>query len=97
MFIIETMAMAKRRRFVHANFACILAGALVLALLDSLTYELFFMTSLLSFLIVVELTEPSSITPAWRRRLKWLALIGMLGFVYFVIQRALTVLSLEVF
>lgn len=91
------MATMKRQRFIHANLACLLSGALVLALLDSLTYELFFMVSLVGFLIVIELTAPSSITPAWRRRLKWLVVIGLFGFIYFVTQRILTILSPEVF
>ena len=90
------MAVTKRRRFVHANLAWLLATALVLALLDALTYELFFVVSLIGFLIVVELTAPFRVTPVWRRRLKWVILVGLLGFAYVVVQRVVAILPPEV-
>lgn len=86
------MPVTRRRRFVHANLAWLLATALVLALLDALTYELFFVVSLIGFLIVVELTAPFRVTPAWRRRLKWVILVGLLGFAYVVVQRIIAIL-----
>ncbi|MBB6646598.1 hypothetical protein [Halobellus ruber] len=90
------MPVTRRRRFVHANLAWLLATALVLALLDALTYELFFVVSLIGFLIVVELTAPFRVTPAWRRRLKWVILVGLLGFAYVVVQRIIAILPPEV-
>lgn len=86
------MPVTRRRRFVHANLAWLLATALVLALLDALTYELFFVVSLIGFLIVVELTAPFRVTPAWRRRLNWVILVGLLGFAYVVVQRIIAIL-----
>jgi hypothetical protein len=90
------MPVTRRRRFVHANLAWLLATALVLALLDALTYELFFVVSLIGFLIVVELTAPFRATPAWRQRLKWVILVGLLGFAYVVVQRIIAILPPEV-
>lgn len=90
------MSIAKRRRFIHANLAWMLATALVLVLLDTLTYELFFVVSLIGFLIVVELTAPFRVTPVWRRRLRWVILIGLLGFAYVVAQRIVAILPPEV-
>lgn len=86
------MSIARRRRFVHAHVAWMLATALVLALLDSLTYELFFVVSLVGFLVVVELTAPVRVTPAWRRRLRWVGLAGLLAFAYLITQRVLALL-----
>ncbi|GAB6860712.1 hypothetical protein ACFR97_01150 [Haloplanus litoreus] len=86
------MAVTKRRRFVHAQLAWMLATALVLALLDSLAYEPFFVVSFAGFLIVAELTTPVRVTPAWRQRLRWLVLLGLAGFAYVVAERALGVL-----
>jgi len=74
-----------------------LAAALVLALLESLTYELFFVVSLIGFLVVVELTAPFRITPRWRRRLKWLILAGLAVFGYVVVRRILAILPPGVF
>lgn len=86
------MAVTKRQRFVHAHLAWMLASALVLSLLDSLTYELFFVVSLIGLLIVVELTAPFRVTPAWRRRLRWIILLGLLGFGYILVRRIIEIL-----
>ncbi|MFB6130396.1 MAG: hypothetical protein ABEJ28_06210 [Salinigranum sp.] len=86
------MATERRRRFVHAQLAWMLGTALVLSLLGSLTYELFFVVSLIGFLVVVELTAPFRVTPAWRRRLKWLILLGLVAFGYVVVRRILEIL-----
>lgn len=79
-------------RFVHGQVAWMVATVLVLAVLGSLSYELFFVVSLLGFLIVTELTAPISITPTWRRRLRWIILLGLLGFTYVVVRRILEIL-----
>ncbi len=84
-------------RFVHGQIAWMLATAMVLVLLGSLSYELFFVVSLLGFLIVTELTAPIVITPAWRRRLRWIIALGLLGFAYVVVRRILEILPPEVF
>jgi len=91
------MAVARRTRFVHATLAWTLAAALVLSLLDSLSYELFFVVSLIGFLVVVELTAPFRVTPRWRRRLKWLILLGLGVFGYVVVRRILEILPPGVF
>ncbi|WP_101297058.1 hypothetical protein [Halegenticoccus soli] len=91
------MATARRRRFVHAQTAWMLAAALALALLDALTLELFFVLSLIGFLIVVEFTAPFSVTPEWRARLKWLILAGLAAFGYVAVRRILSTLPVEVF
>ena len=52
------METRRRRRFVHAQLAWMLATVVVLATLESLTLELFFVLSLIGFLVVVELTAP---------------------------------------
>lgn len=86
------MAITKRRRFVHAHIAWMLGSALVLVLLDALTYELFFVVSLVGFLIVVEVTAPIRVTPGWRRRLRWVIVAGFLGFSYLIFQQMLEIL-----
>ena len=86
------MATARRERFVRATVAWLLGSALVLSLLGSLTYELFFVVSLIGFLVVTELTAPFSVTPTWRSRLKWLIGLGLVVFAYIVVQRILAIL-----
>jgi hypothetical protein len=82
----------RRQRFIIGTMTWLLAGALVLALLDALEYELFFVISLIGFLVVVELTAPLNLTPTWRARLKWLIAGGLLVFAYVVVRRILEIL-----
>ncbi|MFA1611739.1 hypothetical protein [Halobellus rubicundus] len=86
------MVVSRRQRFVHAQVAAMVAVAFVLSLLDSLTVELFFVVSLIAFLVNVELTAPFHVTPEWRRRLRWIIALGLLGFSYIVIRRILAIL-----
>lgn len=87
----------RRHRFVYAQLAWMLAAALVLVLLDSLSYELFFVVSLIGFLVVTELTAPIRVTPLWRRRLKWVIAVGLGVFGYVVVRRILEILPPGVF
>lgn len=84
--------MYRRARFVRANMAWLSGTLFVLVLLDALRFELFFVISLIGFLVVTELTAPFAITPEWRKRLRWLILLGLIGFAYVVTKRILEIL-----
>ncbi|WP_049902586.1 hypothetical protein [Halococcus agarilyticus] len=86
------MATRRRQRFIYGQTAWMLATIVGLALLGSLSLELFFVVSLIGFLIVTELTAPFSVTPRWRARLRWIVLVGLLGFGYIVVRRILEIL-----
>ncbi|MBX0297793.1 hypothetical protein [Haloarcula nitratireducens] len=86
------MATRRRHQFVVGNVAWMVGAVLVLTLLGSLSLELFFVVSLIGFLVVVELTAPFAVTPTWRGRLKWLIGLGLLVFGYIVIRRILAIL-----
>ncbi|HET7324183.1 MAG TPA: hypothetical protein VFJ06_07620 [Halococcus sp.] len=86
------MTTRRRQRFVYGQTAWMLATIICLELLGSLSLELFFVVSLIGFLVVVELTAPFSVTPRWRKRLRWIILLGLLGFGYVVVQRILDIL-----
>jgi hypothetical protein len=86
------MATARRMRFVRGQVAWMVATVLGLALLGALSYELFFLLSFLGFLVVTGLTTPFNVTPAWRARLKWLILAGLLVVGYVVVRRILEIL-----
>ena len=86
------MQTTRRLQFVHAQLAWMLGVILLLALLGSLTVELFFVVSLIGLLIIVELTAPFRITPRWRKRL-WIVIgLGLLGFSVIVVRRILDIL-----
>lgn len=86
------MALEKRRRFVYALVAWMVSVVLLLATLDALELELFFVVSLIGLLVVVELTAPFNVTPRWRRRLLPVILLGLAGFSYIVIRRIIEIL-----
>ncbi|WP_049934227.1 hypothetical protein [Halalkalicoccus jeotgali] len=82
----------RRRRFIHGQTAWMLASVLALTLLGTLTVELFFVLSLIGFLVVTELTAPFAVTPQWRTRLKWLIGLGLLVFGAIVVRRIIEIL-----
>lgn len=90
------MATLRRMRFVHGQLAWMVATVLALSLLDSLSYELFFVLSLLGLLVVTELTAPVNVTPEWRVRLRWLTLLGLFGFFSLILYRILGLLPPDV-
>lgn len=89
------MATRRRQRFIYGYLAWMLATILILALLDSVTYELVFVISLIGLLVVVEQTAPVNITPRWRSRLKWFIAAGLLVFGYIVVRRILEIVPPE--
>lgn len=86
------METTRRLQFVHAQLAWMLGVILLLTLVGSLTVELFFVTSLIGLLVIVELTAPFRITPTWRKRLWVVIAIGLLGFGVIVVRRILDIL-----
>lgn len=90
------MATPRRMRFIYGILAWMLSTIFVLVVLNSLSYELFFLLSVLGVLIVTGLTTPIAVTPDWRRRLRWIILAGLAGFVVIVIRRIIEILPPEV-
>lgn len=86
------MVTRRQRQFIHGQVAWMLATVLGLALLEALSLELFFVVSLIGFLVVTELTAPFAVQPHWRRRLKWFIILGLVGFTYIVVKRILAIL-----
>ena len=86
------MPTRQRNRFIIGHMAWAVGTILALSLSGALSLELFFVVSLIGFLIVVELTAPFAVTPQWRRRLRWIIGVGLLVFGYIVIRRILAIL-----
>lgn len=63
------------------------AALLGLAALGVLSYELYFVASLVGLLVVVELTAPVAVAPRWRVRLRWLAVAGLVVFALVLVRR----------
>lgn len=86
------MATRARLRFVYAHTAWTLATIVVLAALGALSLDLVFVVSLIGFLVLVELTAPVAVSPAWRRRLTYVVALGLVVFAYLVVRRILAIL-----
>lgn len=87
------MATTRRQRFVNGQIAWMLASILGLAVIGTLTFELFVLLSFIGFMLLTLLTAPVNLTPRWRARLKWPIIVGFVAFAYFVLRNALTVIS----
>jgi len=83
-------------QFIYGILAWLLSVLFVLVLLNSLSYELFFLLSVLGVLVVTGLTMPVAVTPDWRRRLRWIILAGLVGFGVIVVRRIIEILPPEV-
>ncbi len=89
------MPTRRRRQFVHGQLAWMLATVIVLVALGALSLELFFVVSLIGFLVVIELTAPFNVTSRWRRRLRWLVAAGLLIFGWIVTRRIMAILEYQ--
>lgn len=91
------MPTQRRERFIHAQLAWMLVTLVLLAALDTVSLESFFLISLLGLLIVTELTAPLNVTPKWRKRLRWIILAGLAVFGVFIVRFLQQTLPPEVF
>jgi len=71
----------RRLQFVGAHVAWMAASVLVLAALESFSYVLFYVVSLIGFFVVYELTVSAVVRSRWDRRLRLVSIAWVLGFV----------------
>jgi len=87
------MPTRQRNRFIIGHMAWTMGTILALSLLGALSLELFFVVSLIGFLVVVELTAPFNVTPQWRRRLLAIVVLGVVVFGGIVLRRIISILQ----
>jgi|GEM_PF-310397 len=88
----DAMTSRRRLRFVHGQIAWMLAATLALALIGSLDFQIFFAASFVGLLVMMVITAPVNVTPRWRSRLKWLVVLGLIGFGAILLHRILQIL-----
>lgn len=88
---------ARRDQFLVAQLGWMVTTLFVLVVLGSFSYEMFFVISLTGLLVVTAITSPFRVTPAWQRRLRWVILLGLLGFAYITVERILEIVPPGVF
>ncbi|NGM70343.1 hypothetical protein G6M89_15220 [Natronolimnobius sp. AArcel1] len=90
------MATERRMQFVHWQVAWMLVSTLVLVVFNALSLESVFICWLIGLLIITELTAPFAVEPSWRRRLPWLVIAGLLGFVVVIVRWLVALVPPEV-
>lgn len=60
---------------------------------NNLDPEIFFVLNLIGFLVLVELTSPFNFKPEWKQRLKWVLLVGAIGFLIIVTRKVMKILG----
>jgi len=86
------MAELRHWQFVNRQVGWMLVLTVMLSLIGVLTLKLFFLGSFLGFLFLVLATAPTNLTPEWRGRLRWPIAVGVLVFLYLVVQNVIEVL-----
>lgn len=87
-----TMATPNRMWFIYTQLVWMVVVVLLLWVTDTVSSERFFGLALVGYLLLLQLTQPSSVDPPWRTRLRAVAAIGVLGFGVLVGGRLLTML-----
>ena len=79
--------LTKSQRIVVIFGAWAFLALAVLALLDSLSNEFFFVLCLIGFLVIVELSGPFASRPRWRSRVNIVILLGVILFCLIVAKK----------
>ncbi len=66
----------------------------LLALFNSVSFEYFFVLCLIGFLVIVELSGPFTVRPAWRSRVNIAIVLGVLAFSLIVLEKVLAILGI---
>ncbi|ELY45801.1 hypothetical protein C496_02627 [Natronorubrum tibetense GA33] len=78
-------------QFVRWQMAWMVTAVFGLVALGALTYELFFLLTMLGLLVVSDLTAPSAVQPRWRSRLRLLLAFGLVAFSIVLMRRILEI------
>jgi len=83
----------RQQRFIYLLSAWMFLVLFFLIIGKNLDIEIFFVLNLIGFLVLVELTSPFNFKPEWKQRLKWIVLIGAIGFSLIVAKKVMKILG----
>ena len=87
------VSIPRQHRFVYLLSAWMFLVLFFLIIGNNLDIEIFFVLNLIGFLVLVELTSPFNFKPEWKQRLKWIVLIGAIGFSIIVAKKVMKILG----
>jgi uncharacterized membrane protein (Fun14 family) len=85
--------LSARLRFLYLLVGWLVVSLVLLAAFGSLNFDLFYVSSLIGFLVVTELTAPLNRIQQWRSGLGVIAVLGFVGFAYLVVTRIQAILA----
>lgn len=71
------------------------ATLVVLAILDNISFESFFVICLIGFILITMLSGPYIARPRWRSRVNIVVLAGVVVFLFIVTDKALNILGIN--
>ena len=90
------MATRHRQRFVRLAIGWLLAAVGLSVLFQAPSLELIYILGLIGFHGTIEFTSPLTVQLQWRKRLRWVSVVSLVGFAVILFFRALDVLPAEV-
>ncbi len=88
--------LTKSQRLVYVFGGWVLVVLSLLALFNSINYEYFFVLCLIGFLVIVELSGPFTVKPAWRSRVNIVIILGVLLFTLIIVEKVLAILNISI-
>ncbi len=88
--------LTKSQKLVYVFGAWVLVVLSLLALFNSINYEYFFVLCLIGFLVIVELSGPFTVKPAWRSRVNIVIILGVLLFALIVVEKVMAILNISI-
>ena len=92
-----SIMLTKNYQLIYTFGAWMFLVLALLTLFQSLSPEYFFVLCLIGFLIIVELSGPFTVRPAWRGRVNVVIIIGVLIFALIVAEKVLGILGMKLF
>lgn len=87
--------MRKNHQLTYVFGAWMFVVLALLTLFQSLSLEYFFVLGLIGFLIIVELSGPFTVRPAWRKRVNIVIVLGVILFSLVVVKKVLDILGVR--
>jgi len=87
------MIITETQRFVYSLLALTFVTIAILVLLNVYALEIFLVLIIIEFLALVELTNPSMITMAWRKNITIFIIVCIIVFAIIVYQRVVPLLK----
>ena len=88
--------LTKSQKLVYIFGGWILVVLALLALFNSINYEYFFVLCLIGFLVIVELSGPFTVRPAWRSRVNIAIILGVILFTVIIVEKVLAILNISI-